>query len=161
MTPDFRIGFGFDAHQFVEGRKLMLGGVLVPFEKGLAGHSDADVLLHAVCDALLGAAALGDLGVHFSDKDDSYRDLESSFFLDRVAGMIRNSGYKVGNIDSTIVLQKPKIQPYIPRMRKHIAGVLNIDITQVSVKATTTEGLGYEGREEGIAAYASVLIHKF
>ena len=160
MIPDIRIGFGFDAHPLAENRKLMLGGVFIPNGKGLAGHSDADALLHAICDALLGAAALGDLGVHFSDKDDSYRDLESSFFLDRVAGMIRYAGFKVGNIDTTVVLQRPKIQPYVLKMRKHIAEVLNIDISQVSVKATTTEKLGYEGREEGIAAYASVLIMK-
>ena len=158
--PDIRVGFGFDAHRLAEGKKLMLGGIYIPFEKGLDGHSDADVLLHAICDALLGAAALGDLGVHFSDKDDSYRDLESSFFLDRVAGMIRDAGFMVGNIDTTVALQKPRIQPYVLKMRRHIAGVLNIDVSQVSVKATTTEGLGYEGREEGIAAYASVLITK-
>lgn len=156
--PDFRVGFGFDTHPLVEGRKLILGGVFIPFEKGLAGHSDADVLLHAICDALLGAAALGDLGVHFSDKDNAYKDIESSIFLDRVAQMIRDAGYKIGNIDTTVVLQKPKIQPYILKMRKHIAEILSIDLMQVSVKATTTEGLGYEGREEGISAYATVLI---
>jgi len=157
---DIRVGFGFDAHRLAEGKKLMLGGIYIPFEKGLEGHSDADVLLHAICDALLGAAALGNLGVHFPDKDDSYRAIESSFFLDRVVGMIRSAGYEVGNIDTTLVLQRPKIQPYVSEMRKHIAGVLNIDISQVSVKATTTEGLGFEGREEGITAYASVLIIK-
>lgn len=157
---DFRVGFGFDAHPLVDGRRLMLGGIYIPFEKGLDGHSDADVLLHAISDALLGAAALGDLGFHFPDKDDTYRDLKSSVFLDRVAGMIRNAGYKVGNIDSTLVLQKPKIQPYISKMRKAIAEILNIDISRVSVKATTTEGLGYEGRKEGVSAYATVLIKK-
>lgn len=157
---NLRIGFGLDAHRLIEGKKLMLGGISIPFEMGLEGYSDADVLLHALCDALLGAAALGDLGVYFSDKDNVFKDLESSFFLEKVAGMIRNSGYEVGNIDTTLVLQRPKIQPYVSEMRKHIAGVLNIDISQVSVKATTTDGLGYEGREEGIAAYASVLITK-
>jgi len=157
---DFRVGFGFDAHPLTSGRKLILGGVLIPFEKGLLGHSDADVLLHAISDALLGASALGDLGVHFPDKDDNFKDRESSFFLKSVAEMIANAGYKVGNIDSTLVLQRPKIQPYIAAMRKNIASGLNIDVSQVSVKATTTEQMGFTGREEGIAAYASVLIQK-
>ncbi len=157
---DFRVGFGFDAHPLISGRKLILGGVLIPFDKGLSGHSDADVLLHAISDALLGAAALGDLGVHFSDEDDNFKDRESSFFLKRVADMINDAGFKIGNIDSTLVMEKPKIQPYISAMRETIAAVLNIDVSKVSVKATTTERMGFTGREEGISAYASVLIEK-
>ncbi|MBE0650804.1 MAG: 2-C-methyl-D-erythritol 2,4-cyclodiphosphate synthase [Bacteroidales bacterium] len=158
--PDFRIGFGFDAHQFSEGRKLILGGVSIPFEKGLAGHSDADVLLHAISDALLGAAALDDLGTHFPDNDDNFKDKESSFFLRCVLEMVENEGFEIGNIDSTLVMQKPKIQPYISEMRKNIASIIKIDVSQVSIKAKTTEGMGFTGREEGIAAYATVLIRK-
>lgn len=155
-----RVGFGFDAHPLVKRRELMLGGVLIPFEKGLYGHSDADVLLHAISDALLGAAALGDMGTHFPDHDTRFKDMKSSFFLKEVAGMLREAGYKAENIDATVVLQKPKIQPYILKMRKHIATILNMDISRVSVKAATTEGLGYQGRGEGAAAYASVLISR-
>lgn len=158
--PDFRIGFGFDAHQFSEGRKLILGGVNIPFEKGLAGHSDADVLLHAISDALLGAAASGDLGMHFPDNDDNFKDKESSFFLKSVLEMVENEGFEIGNIDSTLVVQKPKIQPYIPEIRKNIASIIKVDVSKVSVKAKTTEGMGFTGREEGIAAYATVLIRK-
>ncbi len=157
---DFRVGFGFDAHPLTSGRKLILGGVLILFEKGLSGHSDADVLLHAISDALLGAAALGDLGVHFPDNDDNFKDRESSYFLKRVADMINSLGFKIGNIDSTLVMEKPKIQPYVSEMRRKIASILNIDDSQVSVKATTTERMGFTGRKEGIAAYASVLIEK-
>ncbi len=157
---DFRVGFGFDAHRLTGGRKLVLGGVPIPYEKGLEGHSDADVLLHALCDALLGAAALGDLGVHFPDHDENFRDRESMFFLQQVREMLWEKGYDVGNVDATLVLQKPKIQPHIPGMRQKIARVLKIDVSRVSVKATTTEGMGFTGREEGIAAYATVLIRE-
>lgn len=158
--PDIRVGFGFDAHPLVKGRKLVLGGVMIPFEKGLSGHSDADVLLHALADALLGAAALGDLGTHFPDQDDRFRNTESSFFLEKVAGMVRDAGFKAGNVDATLVLQNPKIQPYVSEMRKNIGKILNIGFSQVSVKATTTEGLGFTGQEQGVAAYAVVLIEK-
>lgn len=157
---DFRVGFGFDAHPLTGGRKLILGAVTIPFEKGLAGHSDADVLLHAVCDALLGAAALGDMGVHFPDHKEDFKDKESSFFLKSVFEMVTQAGFEVGNIDASLVLQKPKIQPYIPEMRKNMASVLKIEVDQVSVKAKTTEGMGFTGREEGVAAYATVLIRK-
>jgi 2-C-methyl-D-erythritol 2,4-cyclodiphosphate synthase len=157
---DFRVGFGFDAHPLTGGRKLILGGVNIPFEKGLDGHSDADVLLHAVCDALLGAAALGDLGIHFPDHKDDFKDQESSFFLKEVFEMVKNSGFEIGNLDSTLVLQSPKIQPYISEIRKNIATLLELDADRVSVKATTTERMGFTGRGEGVAAYATVLIRK-
>jgi 2-C-methyl-D-erythritol 2,4-cyclodiphosphate synthase len=153
-----RIGQGFDVHQLVAGRKLMLGGVEISSEFGCVGHSDADVLLHAICDALLGAVALGDIGQHFPDNDNQYKGIDSGILLKHVAELLKNDGYVVGNIDSTIVLQKPKVANYIPLMRENIANMLKINLNQISIKATTTEHLGYEGRGEGVSTMAVVLI---
>ncbi|MDO8989399.1 MAG: 2-C-methyl-D-erythritol 2,4-cyclodiphosphate synthase [Sideroxyarcus sp.] len=153
-----RIGQGFDVHQLVAGRKLIIGGVDIPYEKGLLGHSDADVLLHAVCDAILGAAALGDIGKHFSDTDAKYKDIDSRVLLRVVAGKIREAGYRVGNVDATIIAQAPKMAPHIPQMIANIAADLGIEAGAVNVKATTTEHLGYTGRGEGIAAQAVALL---
>lgn len=155
-----RIGLGFDVHQLVPDRKLWLGGVEIPHTLGLLGHSDADVLIHAICDAILGAAALGDIGQHFPDKDPQYKGIDSKILLQKCGELIREKGYHIENIDSIVVAQRPKIGPYIPQMRQTLADVLGLDIGQVSVKATTTEHLGFEGREEGISAQASVLIDK-
>ena len=153
-----RIGHGYDVHRLVSGRKLILGGVTVPYELGLLGHSDADVLVHAVMDALLGAAALGDIGQHFPDNDDKYLGADSIGLLKEVGRIIAEHGYEVGNIDSTILCQRPKLKGYIADMRGNIAAALNIDISQVSVKATTEEGLGFTGSGEGIAAHAVCLL---
>ncbi len=153
-----RIGQGFDVHQLVIGRKLIIGGVDIPYEKGLLGHSDADVLLHAICDALLGAAALGDIGKHFADTDAEYEDIDSRILLRDVARKIKEVGYRVGNVDATIIAQAPKMAPHIPRMTANIAADLGIAVNAVNVKATTTEQLGYTGRGEGIAAQAAVLL---
>jgi 2-C-methyl-D-erythritol 2,4-cyclodiphosphate synthase len=153
-----RIGQGYDVHRLVEGRKLILGGIEIPHHKGILGHSDGDVLIHAICDALLGAANLRDIGFHFSDKDANYKDIDSKILLKNVAAMIREKGYTIGNIDSTIVLQKPKISDYIPHMKSALAHVLNMDETCISIKATTTENMGFEGREEGVSAQAVVLL---
>ncbi len=153
-----RIGTGYDVHQLAEGLPLWLGGVLVPHTHGLVGHSDADVLLHAICDALLGAAALGDIGKHFPDTDPQYKGISSLKLLGYVGELLRDNGYKIGNIDSTLVAQSPKVAPYIQQMRQNIADTLGIGIEQVSVKATTTEHLGFEGRKEGISAQAVALI---
>ncbi|WP_255688503.1 2-C-methyl-D-erythritol 2,4-cyclodiphosphate synthase [Tepidanaerobacter sp. GT38] len=155
-----RIGIGFDVHQLVEGRKLILGGVTIPFEKGLLGHSDADVLVHAINDALLGACALGDIGKHFPDTDPAYKDISSIKLLKRVKNLLSVHGYKVVNIDSVICAERPKLAPYIDEMRKNIAETLSIAVDRVSVKATTTEGLGFEGKGEGISAQAVCLIEK-
>lgn len=149
-----RVGMGYDVHQLVSGRPLILGGVTVPHETGLAGHSDADVLLHAIADALLGAAALGDIGVLFPDTEDRWKGADSAVLLAEVAARVRAEGFEIINIDSTVALQRPKLRPYIDPMRHRIAGVLQVDVSQVSVKATTTERLGFVGREEGVAAYA-------
>lgn len=157
---NFRIGHGFDVHRLVPGRKLWLGGIHIPFVKGLAGHSDADVLVHAVCDALLGAMALGDIGKHFPDSDDTYRDIDSKLLLDRVVALLESEGWVLGNLDATLILEEPKVSEYISKMRSTIAGILNTDIGNVSIKATTTETLGPEGRGEGISAHVLVLIHK-
>ena len=154
-----RIGFGFDVHKLSAGRKLVLGGEEIPFEKGLLGHSDADVLLHAIADALLGAASLGDIGRHFPDTDAKFKNISSILLLKHVAGLIADKGYQIVNIDSTIVLQKPKIAPYVERMRSNIAEALQIAIDQVSVKATTNEGLGFIGSGEGAVAYAVASIN--
>ncbi len=154
----FRIGFGIDFHQLVAGRELWLGGINLPHEKGALGHSDADVLLHSICDALLGAACLGDIGVHFPDTSDEFKNIDSKILLQKTFLLINNAGYKVGNIDSTICIEKPKIQSYVPAMRKVIAELLTIEENVVSIKATTSEKMGFVGREEGVAAYASVLI---
>lgn len=153
-----RIGNGYDVHAFAEGRKLILGGVEIPHTKGLLGHSDADVLVHAVMDALLGAAALGDIGQHFPDSSDEFKGISSLLLLKRVAGLLDEKGYEIENIDSIVVAQKPKIAKFIPDMRKNMADVLGIDIEKVNVKATTTEKLGFEGREEGISSYAVCLL---
>lgn len=153
-----RIGHGYDVHKLVEGRKLIIGGVEIPHSLGLLGHSDADVLLHAVSDALLGAAAMGDIGGMFPDTDKKFKDADSLFLLKCVVERLQESGYYVVNIDSTILAQKPKMKPYINSMRENIAKVCNLDINDVSVKATTEEGLGFTGRQEGIAAHAVVLI---
>jgi len=158
MTSDIRIGNGFDVHRFVAERELWLCGVKIPSELGLLGHSDADVALHALCDALLGAAALRDIGFHFPDTDPAYKGADSRVLLRRVAGMLADRGYSVGNVDITIIAQKPKLLPYIPKMQATVAEDLNIPSGRVSVKATTTEHLGFTGRGEGIAAYASALI---
>ena len=153
-----RIGHGYDVHRLVSGRKLILGGVEIPYELGLEGHSDADVLVHAIMDALLGAAALGDIGQHFPDNDDKYLGADSIKLLKAVGRLIKEQGYTVGNIDSTILCQRPKLKDYIVSMRGTIAEALGIDISQVSVKATTEEGLGFTGSGEGIAAHALCLL---
>jgi len=155
-----RNGFGYDVHQFAENRELWLGGVKIPHTKGLLGHSDADVLIHAICDALLGAAALGDIGKHFPDTDPIFKGIASKILLSKTAELLASAGYKIQNIDSTIALQIPKIAPYIMQMRNTLSVILGIDLDQISIKATTTERLGFEGREEGVSAYAVVLISK-
>jgi 2-C-methyl-D-erythritol 2,4-cyclodiphosphate synthase len=157
MTP-FRIGHGFDVHALVVGRKLIIGGVEIPYERGLLGHSDADVLLHAICDALLGAAGLGDIGKHFPDTNEAYRGADSRVLLRSVAEKIAEAGYRVGNVDATIIAQAPKMAPHIPAMRTNIAKDLGVAEDCVNVKATTTERLGFTGRGEGIAAEAVALI---
>ena len=154
-----RIGHGYDVHRLVEGRKLMLGGVEIPHRLGLDGHSDADVLVHAVMDALLGAAALGDIGKLFPDTDDAYLGIDSMILLDRVRQAIEEKGYQVGNVDCTILAQKPKLAPHIPLMKQRIAEVLRVDPDRVNVKATTEERLGFTGAEEGIAAHAVCLLN--
>ena len=153
-----RIGHGYDVHALVKDRKLFLGGVEIDYEYGLAGHSDADVLLHAVCDALLGAAALGDIGKHFPDNNDKYLNIDSKILLRHVVNLLSNNGYKVINIDATVIAQKPKLSPYIAQMIEQIAECCQIDRSQVNVKATTEEGLGFTGRKEGISAHAVCLI---
>lgn len=155
-----RIGTGYDVHRLAEGLPLWLGGVHIEHSHGLVGHSDADVLLHAICDALLGAAALGDIGKHFPDTDPQYKGISSLLLLGHVGRLLKENGYTVGNIDSTVAAQRPKLAPHIERMRRNIADTLGIDIDQVSVKATTTEHLGFEGREEGISAQAVATIEK-
>ena len=159
MEP-VRIGFGYDVHPLAAERKLILGGVEIPFEKGLDGHSDADVVIHALCDALLGALALGDLGTHFPPDNENYKDKASRYFLEKVNDMIAGAGYEIGNADITVVLQRPKIGTYSAAMRENIARTLHVPDQKISIKATTTEHLGMIGREEGAAAYAVVLVHK-
>jgi 2-C-methyl-D-erythritol 2,4-cyclodiphosphate synthase len=156
----FRIGQGFDVHQLTEGRPLIMGGITIPYEKGLLGHSDADVLLHAVADGCLGAIAAGDIGKHFPDTDPEFKDADSAKLLQQVWMLVKDEGYELGNIDCTIIAQKPKMAPYIDEMRARIAELLEADITQVNVKATTSEKLGFTGRGEGIAAQTTVLIKK-
>nr|WP_317323202.1 2-C-methyl-D-erythritol 2,4-cyclodiphosphate synthase [uncultured Flavonifractor sp.] len=153
-----RIGHGYDVHKLIEGRKLILGGVDIPFEKGLLGHSDADVLTHAVMDALLGAAALGDIGKLFPDTDPAYAGADSLMLLERVGERLAEAGYRVGNIDATLLAQRPKLAPHIPQMRANLAARLGLDVSQVSVKATTEEGLGFTGAGEGMAAHAVCLL---
>jgi len=155
---NFRIGFGYDVHRLEEGIPFWLGGIEIEHYKGSVGHSDADVLLHAICDAMLGAAALGDIGMHFPDTDPAYKGISSSILLKNTGNLLSSRGYEIGNIDSTICLQSPKISPYIPKMQAQIAMQLGLREDQVSVKATTEEKLGFTGREEGVSAYAVVLI---
>jgi len=163
MSPkvnSLRIGSGFDVHQLVAGRPLILGGVKIPFNKGLLGHSDADVLIHAICDGLLGASDLGDIGQHFPNTDQKFKDIDSKLLLNETLSLISKKGYVIGNIDCTICAQKPKLATYIPQMKAVLAEVLKIPVEDISIKATTTEKLGFVGREEGICAMATVLIVK-
>jgi 2-C-methyl-D-erythritol 2,4-cyclodiphosphate synthase len=160
LKLNFRTGFGFDVHAFVEGRKLIIGGVEIPFDKGLEGHSDADVLLHAICDAMLGALALGDIGIHFPNTDERWKDADSSLLLKHVNELINSKGYELGNLDCVLAMEKPKISPYVEQIRKCISDILNTDADQISIKATTTEKLGFVGRTEGVVAFATVLLTK-
>lgn len=153
-----RVGFGFDVHRLVEGRKLWMGGILIEHEKGLLGHSDADVLIHAICDAMLGAANMRDIGFHFPDNSNDTLDIDSKILLAKTNALIATKGYHIGNIDATICAEKPKMNPHIPAMKACLAKVLNTDEDNISIKATTTEKLGFTGRQEGISAYATVLI---
>lgn len=153
-----RVGFGYDVHRLVEGRTLILGGVTIPHDTGLDGHSDADVLLHAIADALLGAAALGDIGSHFPDTDDAWKGADSMDLLARVAASVHEAGYRISNVDTTVALQRPKLRSHIDAMRQNIAAALDLSVGQVSVKATTTERLGFVGQEEGASAYAVCMI---
>ncbi len=153
-----RIGLGVDFHQLAEGRDFWIGGVLVPHHKGGLGHSDADVLLHAICDALLGAACLGDIGLHFPDTDQQYKDIDSKILLQQTMQLLQKENYRVINIDSTLCLQEPKIKPYIPQMQQTIAALAGVSEKDVSIKATTTEQMGFVGRKEGVVAYATVLL---
>ena len=155
-----RIGYGIDFHQLVAGRDLWLGGVKIPSDKGALGHSDADVLLHAICDALLGAAALGDIGTHFPDTKAEFKGIDSKILLARSIDLVREAGYAPINVDSTLCLERPKIKPYVPEMQAVIAGILGLQVGDVSVKATTTEKMGFVGREEGLVAHAVVLLER-
>lgn len=157
---NIRVGFGYDVHKFQEGRDLWLGGIKLEFEKGLQGHSDADVLTHVLCDALLGAANLRDIGYQFPDTDAEYKDIDSKILLSKTVSLLREKGYEIGNIDATICAEQPKLNPHIEEMKSCLAQVMGIDTCDLSIKATTTERLGFVGREEGIAAYATVLIVK-
>lgn len=156
----YRIGFGIDFHQLVEGRKFWLGGVEIPHVKGALGHSDADVLLHAICDAMLGALALGDIGIHFPNTDNSLKDIDSKILLKKSYELINKEGYKIVNVDSSVCLELPKLKPHISAMQKIIAEILEVGVKDVSIKATTTEKMGFAGREEGLVAYATVLLAK-
>lgn len=157
---DIRIGNGYDVHKLVEGRDLILGGVKIDYEKGLLGHSDADVLIHAIMDAILGAMAKGDIGYHFPDTSDDYLDIDSRVLLRRVYAMVKEEGYSISNVDVTVIMQRPKLRPYIDEMRENIAKDLELSIDRVSIKATTTEKLGFEGREEGVSAIANTILLK-
>ncbi len=156
----YRIGSGVDFHKLVEGRDLWIGGIKIPHHKGALGHSDADVLLHAICDALLGAVSLGDIGTHFPDTDPAYKDIDSKILLKRTLTLVNNEGYRIVNVDSTICLELPKIKPYVQQMQEMIGGILKIKVKDISIKATTTEKMGFVGREEGIIAYATVLLSR-
>jgi 2-C-methyl-D-erythritol 2,4-cyclodiphosphate synthase len=160
LNPDYRTGIGFDVHAFAEDRRLIIGGIEIPFDKGLLGHSDADVLLHAISDALLGSLSLGDIGQHFPDNDEEYKDADSKDLLKEVYKLVIQNGYKIGNIDAVIAMQQPKLSPFIFKIREKISHILNVELDQVSIKATTTEKMGFIGREEGAAAFATVLIIK-
>ncbi|WP_297337491.1 2-C-methyl-D-erythritol 2,4-cyclodiphosphate synthase [Algoriphagus sp.] len=156
----FRIGFGYDVHQLKAGYDFWLGGIKLDHEKGAVGHSDADVLIHVICDALLGAANMRDIGYHFSDKDPKYKGIDSKILLKEVMKLLRNAGFEIGNLDSTLCLQNPKINPHIPAMKTCLAEVMKVSEDQLSIKATTTEWLGFVGREEGVSAYCTALIYK-
>ena len=160
MISMFRIGFGFDTHKLVADKKLMLGGVHIPYHLGCEGHSDADVLIHAICDALLGASNLRDIGYHFPDTDIRYKDKESSFFLKEICKIIAKKQWKIGNIDTTIVIQQPKISPYIVPIQESLSAILQIEADCISIKAKTSENLGFIGRQEGVSAYAVALLTK-
>ncbi|MFH1320171.1 MAG: 2-C-methyl-D-erythritol 2,4-cyclodiphosphate synthase [Bacteroidota bacterium] len=155
-----KVGFGFDVHQLKKGQQLWIGGIKIPHTKGAVGHSDADVLIHAICDALLGAANLRDIGIHFPNTSKEYKDIDSKILLKNVIELIAREGYEIGNIDATVCLEKPKISTYIPEMKMVLADTMDIDINDLSIKATTNEKMGFVGREEGVAAYAVVLIQK-
>jgi len=157
---DFRVGHGYDVHALGDGLRLVLGGVAIPHTKGCIAHSDGDVLVHAICDALLGALALGDIGKHFPDTSDEFKGIDSLVLLRRVVALVGEKGYRVGNIDSTLAMQRPKLRPYIDTMRERIAEAAGVSVEQVSVKATTTEHLGFEGEEKGVSATAVVLVMK-
>ncbi len=157
---NFRVGFGYDVHQLLVGQDFWLGGIKVAHDKGAVGHSDADVLIHVICDALLGAANLRDIGYHFSDKDPKYKGIDSKILLKEVVALLKKEGFSIGNIDSTICLQQPKINPVIPEMKEVLSEVMGISTSQLSIKATTTEWLGFVGREEGVSAYCVVLVHQ-
>ena len=157
---NIRVGFGFDVHQLVPNRELWMGGILIPFEKGLLGHSDADVLIHAICDAILGAANMRDIGFHFPDTSAETEGMDSKVILKETIELIASKGYRLGNIDATICAQRPKMNPHIPQMQQTLAEVIGCDPDQISIKATTTEHLGFVGREEGISAYATVLLYR-
>jgi 2-C-methyl-D-erythritol 2,4-cyclodiphosphate synthase len=158
FTMAFRIGFGVDYHQLAEGRPLMIGGVHIPYERGAVGHSDADVLLHAMCDAILGAACLGDIGVHFPDTDVRFKNIDSKLLLERTMMLVSKESYRLVNMDSTLCLQEPKVKDYIPQMQQVIASFTGLDARAISIKATTTERMGFVGRKEGVVAYATVLL---
>lgn len=160
IDMNYRIGMGYDVHRLVENRKLILGGVHIPYELGLLGHSDADVLLHAICDALLGAAALGDIGTHFPDNDNAYKDMDSMILLARVGDLLKEKDYSIGNIDATIIAQKPKMAPHMDSMKNNISKTLKIDLDSLNIKATTEEGLGFTGQGLGISCQAIALIYK-
>jgi 2-C-methyl-D-erythritol 2,4-cyclodiphosphate synthase len=155
-----KVGFGYDVHKLENGNKIVLGGIEIPSNKSAVGHSDADVLIHAICDALLGSANLRDIGFHFSDKDEQYKGIDSKILLKKVVTLLQEKGYRIGNIDSTVCLQTPKISAYIDGMKKTLSVCMDIDIDDISVKATTTEKLGFVGREDGVSAYAVVLIER-
>ena len=157
---NFRIGFGFDVHQLAENYDFWLGGIKIPHTKGAVGHSDADVLIHVICDAVLGAADLRDIGFHFPDTDPQYKGIDSKKLLKEVFSLLRNKGYELGNLDTTICLELPKVNPHIPEMKKCLAKVMNIEENQISIKAKTTEKLSFVGRQEGVSAYATALIYK-
>jgi len=160
LKLNFRTGFGFDVHAFAEGRKLIIGGVEIPFDKGLEGYSDADVLLHAVCDAMLGALALGDIGKHFPNNDAKWKDADSAELLKHCNHVINTKGYELGNLDCVLAMENPKISPYVEQIRNRIAEILNADVDQISIKATTTEKMGFVGRTEGVVSFATVLLMK-
>ncbi len=158
---NIRIGYGVDFHQLVEGRDLWIGGVKIPHTKGALGHSDADVLLHAICDAMLGAACLGDIGEHFPDTSNEFKNIDSKILLQKSFELIKNKGYSIVNIDTTLCLELPKIKPYIPQIQKVIAEIVHLTVDDISIKATTTETMGFVGRQEGLIAYASILLKKY